>query len=272
MSAIVLDTETTGLDKEKDRVVEIGIISFRDGSSLMEQRLNPGMSIPSEVTAIHGIGDDDVADCPGFEVIAPRLKLMIEEADAVIGYHIFYDFDMLSAEFARLGIEVRWPPLVCAKRVWDVYEPREERHLRNAFQRFVDRKGFENAHSALADVHATRDVLISQIDTFGLQEVPWDQLDPERRFWWGPSPHVLLTHVGELKMNFGKHKGREVYTVDSGFWRWLSSKDFPEHLLLLALEMISLDSVSPEARKQRIVTWAIDYQKRKFGPNQVLHT
>ena len=272
MTAIVLDTETTGLDKEKDRVVEIGIIAFRDGSSLMEQRLNPGMSIPSEVVAIHGIGDEDVADCPAFAQVADQVKTLIEGAEAIIGYHIFYDFDMLSAEFARVGMDVKWPPLVCAKRVWDVYEPREERHLRNAYGRFVDRKGFENAHSALADVRATRDVLISQIATFGLANVPWDQIDPERRFWWGPSPHVLLTHAGELKMNFGKHKGTEVHMVDSGFWRWLSSKDFPEHLLLLALEMISLGSVAPDARKQRIIAWASDYASRKFNPNHVLHT
>lgn len=271
MTAIVLDTETTGLDKEKDRVVEIGIIDFKDGSPLMEQRLNPGMSIPSEVTAIHGIGDDDVADCPSFADIAPKLKTIIEEAEAIIGYHIFYDYDMLSAEFARLGMEVKWPPLVCAKRIWDIYEPREERHLRNAYMRFVDRKGFENAHSALADVRATRDVLISQLSVFNLGHVPWDQLDPERRFWWGPSPHVLLTHDGELKINFGKHKGREVHTVDVSFWRWLSTKDFPEHLLLLALEMITLDNVSPDERKKRITSWAIDYKNRKFSDNQVLY-
>lgn len=264
MSAIVLDTETTGLDKEKDRVVEIGVVSFRDGSTLMERRLNPGMSIPSEVTAIHGIGDDDVADCPGFEAVAPRLKEVIESADAVIGYHVFFDYDMLAAEFARVQMGVKWPPLVCAKRVWDVYEPREERHLRNAYQRFVDRKGFDNAHSAIADVRATRDVLISQISTFGLSNVPWDQIDPERRFWWGPTPHVLLTHNGELKMNFGKHRGREVCVVDTGFWRWVSTKDFPEHLLLLALEMITLDNDPPPLKRTKITAWALSYKERKF--------
>lgn len=265
MSAIVLDTETTGLDKERDRIVEIGVVGFKDGSTLMEQRLNPGMSIPSEVTAIHGIGDDDVAECPGFGVVAHRVKEMIETADAVIGYHIFYDFDMLSAEFARLSMEVKWPPLVCAKRIWDVYEPREERHLRNAFQRFVDRRGFDNAHSAIADVRATRDVLMMQIQTFGLSAVPWDQIDPERRFWWGPTPHILLTHNGELKMNFGKHRGREVCVVDTGFWRWVSTKDFPEHLLLLSLEMITLGDETPEKRRQKIVAWALSYKARKLG-------
>jgi len=263
MSAIVLDTETTGLDKETDRVVELGIIDFTDGRELMLQRFNPERSIPLEVTAIHGISDDDVADCPKFESWAETVKTVIEQADAVIGYHIFYDFDMLSSEFARLKMDVKWPPLVCAKRVWDVYEPREERHLRNAFMRFVDRKGFENAHSALADIQATRDVLIAQIAAFGLEKVSWDQMDPERRFWWGPSPHILLSHTGELKVNFGKHRGKHVHEVDTGFWRWISSKDFPDHILLLSLEMINMDRDSSEEKKQKILNWAIRHKEQK---------
>jgi len=264
MTAIVLDTETTGLNKETDRIVEIGIISWQDGSKLMLQRLNPGISIPSEVTAIHGIGDDDVADSPGFEAIAGDLKGIIERAEAVIGYHIFYDYDMVTAEFNRLGIKVEWPTLVCAKRVWDVYEPREERHLHNAFRRFVDRRGFENAHSALADINATRDVLMGQIDAFGLHDLPWENFDPERRFWWGPSSHIILTQNGELRVAFGKHKGIDVHMVDTGFWRWVTTKDFPDHVMLLALQMIELDREVTEVKRQKIFTWALDYKSRKF--------
>lgn len=265
MSAIVLDTETTGLNKETDRIVEIGIIDWKDGSKLLLQRLNPGVPIPSVVTAIHGIGDDDVADCPGFDAIAGDLKAIIERAEAVIGYHIFYDYDMVTAEFNRLSMTVQWPPLVCAKRVWDVYEPREERHLHNAYRRFVDRRGFDNAHTALADINATRDVLMAQIDTFGLHDVPWHQMDPERRFWWGPSPHILLTHTGELRVNFGKWKGKQIHEVDAGFWRWLTTKDFPDHITLLALEMVALDRLPVEERMKKIFVWALDYKARKFN-------
>ena len=262
MTAIVLDTETTGLDKEKDRVVEIGIVSFRDGSTLMEQRINPGVSIPSEVTMIHGISDEDVQGCPRFADVAENIKFAIESAEAIIGYHIFYDFDMLSAEVARAGVQVRWPTLVCAKRVWEAHEPKE-RNLQNAYKRFVDRNGFDKAHSAIADIRATRDVLISQITEFNLQDVPWEKFDPERSLWWGPSSHIIMRD-GDLVVNFGKHQGKLVAEVDTGFWKWVSSKDFPDHIQLLSLEMVWADELGLDEKRKKITAWALDYKRRKL--------
>jgi len=260
MTAIVLDTETTGLDREKDRVVELCVVDFKDDALIMLQRFNPGMSIPPEVTAIHGITDDDVADCPGFETVVESLKARIESAEAVIGYNVGFDQGMIDSEFSRAGVRVTWPTLVDPKRLWDVYEPREERHLQNAFRRFVDRKGFTNAHSAAADTRAVREVLINQIATFGLENIPWDALDPEKKFWWGPTSHVILHDSGELRLNFGKNRGKAVWDVDVGFWRWLTLKDFPNHLLLLALEVIQLENAAPDHRRQRILDWAIRYK------------
>lgn len=261
MSAIVLDTETTGLSKDNDHVLEVAIVWWRDDKEFL-QRFNPGRPIPPEVTKIHGITDEDVKDCPPFSAHADFLAHTIQDAEAVIGQNPFYDRDMLDGEFARIGIKVRWPTLVCTKRTWDVYEPPNERHLMNNYKRFVDRKGFDNAHSAIADTRATKLVLQKQIEVFELQDKSWEDFDPERKLWWGPSHHILVVDQ-TLMMNFGKHRGKPVRDVDHGFWRWLLDRDFPKHLLFLALEATRHieKGVSKDVLDIQLFTWAMQHAK-----------
>lgn len=65
---IFFDLETTGVDTARDRIVEISMVKVMpDGEEITKtRRLNPGMHIPEEASAIHGITDDDVRDCPTF--------------------------------------------------------------------------------------------------------------------------------------------------------------------------------------------------------------
>ena len=72
----VFDIESTGVVPQRDRIVEIAVMKILpDGTSRTTvRRLNPGMPIPPGATAIHGITDADVADCPRFEDIADKLQ------------------------------------------------------------------------------------------------------------------------------------------------------------------------------------------------------
>ncbi|WP_336118257.1 3'-5' exonuclease, partial [Klebsiella pneumoniae] len=70
-----LDVETTGRDASVDRVVELGIVVGRRGEVVARYNwlINPGMPIPAEVTAIHHITDEMVADKPRFEAVAAEI-------------------------------------------------------------------------------------------------------------------------------------------------------------------------------------------------------
>ena len=59
---LVIDTETTGIDPTAARVVELAAVKFRNGEPTARHgmRLNPGIPIPNEATAIHKITDEDV--------------------------------------------------------------------------------------------------------------------------------------------------------------------------------------------------------------------
>ena len=71
--AVILDTETTGLDVTHDRLIQIGATRFKEGQKVEKDifsvRLDPRQPIVEAATAIHGITDDMVSGCPTFEEI-----------------------------------------------------------------------------------------------------------------------------------------------------------------------------------------------------------
>lgn len=235
--AIVLDVETTGFSPQENRVIEIAIVAFTTGDVLFHSHINPEQVISEEITKLTGITNEMVANAPKFRDVGGRIAMHVREAPVVIGHNPWFDRGMISAEFVRNGIIVQWPTLICTKRTWDVYEPRESRDLQNAFKRFVDKEGFEGAHGALADTLATRRVLHSQIETFNLKDKTWEEFDPEQKKWLGPSNHILLLD-GILVLNFGKNKGTPCHKIEKSFWKWLVDKDFPEHVKKLGDFMV----------------------------------
>ena len=102
---IVLDVETTGLShKEGDRIVEIGCIEMIDGQpsgNTFHHYLNPERPIPKEVTQIHGIRDEDVADKPKFFEVAELLLQFLQGA-TLMAHNANFDIRFLDSEFARL--------------------------------------------------------------------------------------------------------------------------------------------------------------------------
>lgn len=79
---VFFDLETTGINIVKDRIVELSYVKvFPNGNEESKtMKINPEMPIPKESTAIHGITDEDVKDCPTFKEIAKSLAAQIEGA------------------------------------------------------------------------------------------------------------------------------------------------------------------------------------------------
>lgn len=239
MTAIVLDCETSGFDPATDRMIELAIFAWDSDSRdpMLHSYFNPEKRIDQKIVELTGVTNEIARMSPLFREKAETVRLMILSAEAVIGYNVAFDRRFIDVEMKRAGLELKWPILVDALRIWDVYEPKESRNLQNAYRRFVAKEGFEGAHGAVADTRATRDVLQAQFTEFNLHGLPWDQLDPERKSWWGPTRHIVCLD-GVLTMNFGKHESRPVDEIDVGFWSWLVKKDFPDHVTLLAIKMI----------------------------------
>lgn len=102
LSAVVLDLETTGLDARSARAVQIGAVRIANGkiveAQVFDRLVNPGMPIPRETTAIHGVTDMMVKDAPSFADVLPELEGFICNS-IIIGHAITYDLSVLKREY-----------------------------------------------------------------------------------------------------------------------------------------------------------------------------
>lgn len=101
---IVLDVETTGLDRQRDQIVEIGILSVRGGNPVdeYEKLVNPGCHIPDDASAVNGITDADVSGCPSMLDISPDVWERIDKK-IMVGYNASFDAAFVSRAMALKG-------------------------------------------------------------------------------------------------------------------------------------------------------------------------
>ena len=121
MSLVVLDTETTGLSRKKDRVVEVAAcrIDAASGGVLEEfhRYVNPGMLVPPVAVKVHGLTNAFLADKPRFKDIASDLAGFLDGSTIVI-HNAPFDSGFLSAEYRTCGIgsfESIPKEIVCSK-------------------------------------------------------------------------------------------------------------------------------------------------------------
>ncbi|MGB9669274.1 MAG: exonuclease domain-containing protein, partial [Anaerolineales bacterium] len=93
---VALDIETTGLDPEKDRIIEIGAIRFNNNRIEKEFHtlINPGRPLPPFITQLTGITDQMLVKAPSIQKILPELKDFIGY-DAILGHSIKFDLSFL---------------------------------------------------------------------------------------------------------------------------------------------------------------------------------
>ena len=102
---VVIDTETTGLKPDEDRVCEVGAIRMVGGKETgrFESLVNPGRPMPPDAQKTHGISDEMVKDAPGFAAIAGELRKFMS-ASILVAQNAEFDVAFLNAEFVRAGM------------------------------------------------------------------------------------------------------------------------------------------------------------------------
>lgn len=126
LDAVVIDTETTGLDPRKAWIVEIAAVRLVGGrlqpEAVFRRLVRPGEPIPKLATGIHGIDDAAVADAPAFASVWPELAAFIGDA-VVIGHAIGFDLAVLKRECERAGIAWSPPRTLDTRLLAQVAEP-----------------------------------------------------------------------------------------------------------------------------------------------------
>ncbi|MFJ6808016.1 3'-5' exonuclease [Streptomyces anulatus] len=163
------DLETTGTDVENDRIVTAALVRLDADGAIAEQRtwlLDPGVAIPEQASAIHGIGTDHAREhgaraVLAVEEIAYAVTEVLRSGVPLVVMNARYDLSLLDRECRRYGlpsVDERIggapspviDPLVIDKHV-DKY-----RKGKRALQALCDHYGvtLEGAHEASADAVA----------------------------------------------------------------------------------------------------------------------
>jgi DNA polymerase-3 subunit alpha (Gram-positive type) len=100
---VALDTETTGLNPQRDRVIEIGLVKFKAGKIIERKAwlLDPDRPIPLDAENVHGISDAMVKGQPHFEDVYPELLAFIKDA-TLLAHNAAFDTRFLNREIARI--------------------------------------------------------------------------------------------------------------------------------------------------------------------------
>jgi DNA polymerase-3 subunit epsilon len=228
----VIDLETTGTNPLFDRIVEASVLKlFPDGERQhLTRRLNPGVPIPAEASAVHGIVDADVAHEPCFRDVAADLLRLLDACD-LCGFNLKrFDLRLLQAEFQRVGLA-----LVLAGRAiidpMEIFHAYERRDLAAAVRFYLGRE-HSSGHCAAADALATAEVLDAMLARY--TDLPRAAPDLHQHF---QDPNTVdterrFTRVRDhIRFAFGKYRGQalgEIARLDPDYLRWMLGQDFSE--------------------------------------------
>lgn len=226
-----IDLETTGVTVGADRIVEISILKLMPNGDkpVFTKRINPGISIPLFASQVHGIFDKDIASEPTFGQLALEIANFIGNAD-LVGYNSNkFDVPLLVDEFLRVdfSFDMKGRRMV---DVQNIFHKMEQRTLAAAYK-FYCNKEIINAHSAEADILATYEVFIAQLERY--PELPKDVEGLQQFTAMNQNVdlagRVVFNDKKEEVFNFGKHKGRtvdDVFSKEPSYYDWMMKGDF----------------------------------------------
>ena len=165
---VVVDLETTGGSPTDSRITEIGAVKVRGGerTGVFETLVNPGVSIPRQISHLTGIDDLVVAGAPPIEWVLPSFAEFARGC-VFVAHNARFDFTFLNVALERLDYDPLPPPPVCTARlarrvVWpDVPNVR----LQTLAQYF--RTAVRPSHRALPDAEACSEVLHGLLELGG---------------------------------------------------------------------------------------------------------
>ncbi|MBR4729564.1 MAG: 3'-5' exonuclease [Prevotella sp.] len=257
---VIFDLETTGLDIVKARIIQLSYIKVHpDGREERgDMLLNPEEPIPSFVTELTGISNEDVKDKPTFKQVAAQLAHLFGGSDFGGFNSNGYDIPLLAEEFLRAGVDFDFSKCRMIDAM-NIFRKMERRNLAAAYKFYCGRKMEEDfeAHRADQDTEATYRVLMGELDKYAPGANPDEpekvlennmdclhefskmnnNVDFAGRIVWtevkDASGNIVTDKDGKPVMvetfNFGKYKGMPVADVlyrDPGYYGWMLNGDF----------------------------------------------
>ena len=148
---IVLDTETTGLDYTKEKMVEFAAVRLENGKikDEFQSLINPKQHIRKSSIAIHGITADMVEDAPTEEEAMPKIMEFIQDYP-IVAHNAIFDFTFINEASKRVfGKEISNTRIDTQQMFKEVYPDLDSHGLEALTQKF--NVPLTNHHRAMAD-------------------------------------------------------------------------------------------------------------------------
>jgi len=226
---VVFDTETTGVDTDRDRIVQFAAIKLDESGSEVDRMkllIYPQVHIPSAATAIHGISDPDVDGKPDFPFYADSILAFIGDADLCGHNMIAFDLPLLLAELKRCGRHMT----LDGRRLFDtmeIFRVDVPHTLEGALKYYAGQSIGDDAHDAMVDTNACADVFARQAG-LGLSDEKF--MDKLAALSIGNrvtlDGKIVRDEDGNKCIGFGKHAGTPLSKVPHGYLRWMLNQDF----------------------------------------------
>ena len=237
MTIVAFDTETTGLDVQKEHIIQLSLVKFEtDNWQVLDQRdwyiLPEGaFTIPAEAEAVHHISKAFLLEHGvSLRSVYDDLIAFTKGCDILSYNGNGYDAPILYYNLKRLGLTFdfdgrTWYDALTLERIHtagmvDENGERLHNNLTTAYTRYYGHP-FEGAHNSLDDVMATIEVFKAQVSAHGWQ---WAQLD---EFAFICFDRWLIRKGGYYYLNQGAHKGESIESmlqIDRSYLEWLIDK------------------------------------------------
>ena len=237
MTLVCFDTETTGLDVQKEHIIQLSLVKFdTDTWSILDQRdwyiLPEGeFTIPAEAEAVHHISKDFLLEH------GVSLRSVYDDFIQFVGNHDMlsyngngYDAPLLHYNLQRAGLSFdfnnrTWYDALLLERIHtagQVDENGEKLHnnLTAAYTRYYGHP-FEGAHNSLDDVMATIEVFKAQVVAHGWE---WAQRE---EFSFISYDRWLTKRGSYYYLSQGGHKGESIESmmrIDRSYLEWIVDK------------------------------------------------
>lgn len=167
MIEVILDTETTGLSADKDRIVEIACIELSNHiptKNIFHTFINPETKVSTDAFSVHGYSDEFLSNKPKFKEIVKNFLDFIKDKKLVI-HNADFDLGFLNNELRRLNVKpILKSDVVDTLQIARSKFPGVGNSLDALCKRYKINVEAREKHSALVDCHLLSKVYIELID------------------------------------------------------------------------------------------------------------
>ena len=171
---IVLDTETTGLDYTRERIIEFAAVRLENGKIKDEYQtlINPHQHIRKSSMAIHGITQEMVEDAPTEEEVMPKILDFIGDYP-IVAHNAIFDYSFLNEAKKRTTGEELTNPRIDTQTMFKEIAPDLESHGLEALTARFNVE-LNNHHRAMADTMGLA-LAYPKLKKLYLQRLDWQK-------------------------------------------------------------------------------------------------